>query len=142
MKEVLTIICSSVLVWGCAQKMTPAKSETPVSNAGVAATPNTNNQSSPTAAPVDYSSQNAQTGGVSGTKDLSKVPARSPQDETIMAGMSTFNAKCGRCHGLKVTTNYTEIRWLEIMQVMAMKANLSETEKANVLAYVRANAKK
>jgi mono/diheme cytochrome c family protein len=57
-------------------------------------------------------------------------------------GQSIFNAKCGRCHGLKIPSEYTDIRWVQIMQVMAMKANLNETEKANVLTYVRANAKK
>jgi hypothetical protein len=57
-------------------------------------------------------------------------------------GQSTYNAKCGKCHGLKVTTDYTADRWISIMQVMAPKAHLDDTEKENVLAYVKANAKK
>ena len=60
----------------------------------------------------------------------------------LRAGQQTYSAKCGRCHGLKVTTDFTELRWVQVMQVMAPRANLTETEKENVLAYVRANAKK
>ena len=48
-----------------------------------------------------------------------------------MLGQSTFNVKCGKCHGLKVTTDYTADRWVSIMQVMATKAQLTETEKEN-----------
>jgi mono/diheme cytochrome c family protein len=59
-----------------------------------------------------------------------------------MLGQSTYNAKCGKCHGLKVTTDFTADRWVSIMQVMASKAHLDDTEKENVLAYVKANAKK
>ena len=59
-----------------------------------------------------------------------------------MQGQTIYNAKCGSCHYLKVTTDYTADRWISIMQVMAIKANLNDTEKENVLAYVKANAKK
>jgi mono/diheme cytochrome c family protein len=57
-------------------------------------------------------------------------------------GQGTFNAKCGKCHGLKATSDFTADRWVNILQVMAIKANLTEGEKENVLAYVKANAKK
>ena len=63
-------------------------------------------------------------------------------DAAAIAGQAIFNAKCGRCHGLKVVSDYTVDRWISVMQVMAMKANLTETEKENVLAYVKANAKR
>jgi len=62
-------------------------------------------------------------------------------DAAAIAGQATFNAKCGRCHGYKIPSDYTVDRWISIMQVMAMKANLTDIEKENVLAYVKANAK-
>lgn len=84
-----------------------------------------------------------QTNNVNDAKTL--TPSATTQTPEVMAqieGQKTFNAKCGRCHGLKVTTDYTDVRWVQIMQVMATKANLTATEKDNVLAYVRANCKK
>ena len=65
-------------------------------------------------------------------------PAKSPE----MLGQSTYNGKCGRCHGLKPVGDYTADRWVGIMESMAPKARLDDTEKQNVLAYVKANAKK
>ena len=143
MKKVFTILSLSVLVWGCAKKMAPVKSETPSSNIGstssnsiktsetpttnttpVTATPVTNDAKSPTAlTPLD-------------------VTKLSPEEASKVAGQLVFNAKCNKCHQYKPPSDYTDLRWVQIMQVMAIKANLSETDKANVLAYVRANAKK
>lgn len=57
-------------------------------------------------------------------------------------GQTTYNAKCGRCHELKTTTDYTADRWVGIMDAMAPKAQLTDAEKGNVLTYVKANAKK
>jgi hypothetical protein len=37
-----------------------------------------------------------------------------------MAGMETYNGKCGRCHGLKNTADYTKEQWTPIMDRMAM----------------------
>jgi len=73
-----------------------------------------------------------------GTRSPAEGAAKSPE----MLGQATYNAKCGKCHGLKVTTDYTAERWISVMQVMAPKARLDDTEKENVLAYVKANAKK
>jgi hypothetical protein len=43
---------------------------------------------------------------------------------------------------LKPAQDYTAVRWANILAVMAPKANLTETERNNVYAYVSANAKK
>ncbi len=59
-----------------------------------------------------------------------------------VAGKATYVAKCGQCHGLKDPADFTTTQWVPILNNMARKANLDETEKANVLAYVQANAKK
>jgi hypothetical protein len=58
-----------------------------------------------------------------------------------MEGKATYTAKCGRCHGLKNPANYTSTEWVPILNSMAAKAKLDDTEKANVNAYVQANAK-
>jgi len=57
------------------------------------------------------------------------------------AGQATYMAKCQRCHALKNPGDFTSDQWPPILNSMAVKAQLSDTEKANVLAYVLANAK-
>lgn len=151
MKRMFTIITVTVFVWGCAKKMSPQVSSAPMSS----------NSGSPVAVP-DMSPKLGNSAPVgntpvtpSSTPVLPEVPSvpstpegtRSPTDRSgtkspEMLGQSTFNAKCGKCHGLKVTTDYPADRWISIMQVMAAKALLSDSEKENVLAYVKANARK
>lgn len=135
MKKTLSIITVSVLVWGCSHKITPAAGAgTGASNSGTPAT----------AAAATTPATPAATATLPADKTASKTPAtdsaRTASPE--MLGQTTYNGKCGRCHGLKVTTDYTADRWVSIMQVMATKARLDDTEKSNVLAYVKANAKK
>jgi len=77
--------------------------------------------------------------------DETKI-ATSVNNETavVAAGHEIFTAKCGRCHDLVKPEKHTATRWVGIMESMAPKAKLNETEKANVLAYVQfyaANAK-
>ncbi|MEI9934536.1 MAG: cytochrome c [Ferruginibacter sp.] len=93
MKKIFFVFAISVLVWSCAHKTTPSKTETVTSSDAV-------------------------------------------------AGKATYTAKCGQCHGLKDPANFTATQWVPILDNMARKANLDATEKANVLAYVLANAKK
>lgn len=136
MKKVLAIAILSVFVWGCAKKMTPAGSETPSSNS----TSNNNSFNNNNAAAATTANANI-SATTNGQPTGARVSTAAVGNEAAMAGQSTYNAKCGRCHGLKVVGDYTKERWISVMQVMAPKANLSETEKANVLAYVTANAK-
>jgi cytochrome c553 len=58
-----------------------------------------------------------------------------------VAGKQTYIANCGRCHSLKNTSDYTTDEWVPLVDKMAHKAKLSDSDKANVLAYVQANAK-
>jgi mono/diheme cytochrome c family protein len=60
----------------------------------------------------------------------------------VEQGKTVYTAKCGRCHALKDATVYTATRWESILQSMAPKAKLTETETQQVNAYVMANAKK
>ncbi len=58
-----------------------------------------------------------------------------------VAGKETYIANCGRCHSLKNTGDYTSDEWVPLVDKMARKAKLNDADKANVLAYVQANAK-
>ncbi len=62
--------------------------------------------------------------------------------EVLAAGETAYKAKCGRCHALPDVSKFTAEKWVSIMNWMAPKAKMGETEKANVLAYVQANARK
>ena len=139
MKKIIPVLSIVVLIWGCAKKMTPAKSETPVSS-NTATTPSTTVNTPVSTNTTPTPAVPGPTTASSNTKPVAK-PGEG-NDAAAIAGQATYNAKCGRCHGFKVTTNYTWERWISIMQVMAMKANLDATEKENVLAYVKANSKK
>jgi len=136
MKRTFTVIALSVLVWSCTKKASPSASVSkPSSNSGsVVTTPSASVQNTATAAPVATTPS---------TPDGSRTPAAGSNTMSPeMMGQATFNAKCGKCHAYKITTDYTVERWISVMQVMAPKAQLSDTEKDNVLAYVKANAKK
>jgi mono/diheme cytochrome c family protein len=56
-------------------------------------------------------------------------------------GKIVYVAKCGKCHGLKNTANYTADRWTKILKAMIPKAKLNESEAQQVTAYVMVNAK-
>ena len=135
MKAKLLIIALSVCVWGCAKKISP-------NNSGTA----TASTTAPATTPVDYNTGAGKVPPVENTAPSDSktevTKERSAEDNAIATGQSIYIAKCGKCHGLKVTTDYTAERWTGILNVMAGYAKLTETEKANVYAYVKANAKK
>jgi mono/diheme cytochrome c family protein len=143
MKKMFSIIALTILVWGCAKKITPSASSNASGSSG-------SNTTSPATLPVPPAAKTdattvatasdpaANKAAKTGTIPADPAKAKSPE----VMGQTTFNAKCGRCHGLKVTADYTADRWVSIMQVMATKAQLSDAEKENVLAYVKTNAKK
>jgi mono/diheme cytochrome c family protein len=58
------------------------------------------------------------------------------------AGKTIYTNRCGRCHGLKNTENYTQQRWENILKSMIPKAKLNDEEAKQVTAYVMANSKK
>ncbi|MEI9959044.1 MAG: hypothetical protein WDM90_22635 [Ferruginibacter sp.] len=121
MKKIFTIVALTVFVWSCSHKATPTAAKTPAATASVAATPVV----PPPAKPETV---------------VPPVPA--VDNSAVTQGQTTYTAKCGRCHGLKTTTDFTAERWVGLVESMAPKARLDATEKANVLAYVQANAKK
>ncbi len=138
MKKVTLILTLAVFVFGCAKKTTPvgSASSAPSGNSGkVVSEASASSAATGSSAATPAANQSEGTGA--------KTPAApSTTSSPEVMGQSTFNAKCGKCHGLKPTTDYTADRWVSIMQVMAPKARLTDAEKENVLAYVKANAKK
>ncbi len=142
MKKILSAILIMVLVWGCSKKLAPATSGTATSNSGSVITQTTTAETktgSTTSSTISSQPPPANT-GTTGTKIA--PTATTPDAAATIAGQATYNAKCGRCHGLKATIDYTAERWAGILAVMAPRANLTEAEKANVFAYVKENAKK
>jgi cytochrome c5 len=61
--------------------------------------------------------------------------------EVIAAGKIVYEAKCGKCHALHATDEFTAAKWVPLVDAMAPKARLTEVEKTNVLAYVQSAAK-
>ena len=62
--------------------------------------------------------------------------------ESVANGKTTFDAKCGKCHGLPDTGDHTAEQWKKIVAKMAPKAKLTPEETNWVLAYTVVNAKK
>ena len=58
----------------------------------------------------------------------------------VSVGRNVFNNRCGRCHGLPSTDQYTSQKWDTIITLMAPRARLSGEQEFNVRAYVKANA--
>lgn len=130
MKTILPAFVLMILVWGCAKKITTA---TAANAPAPAQMPDDYNTGAGTQPPVESSR----------TFETKVAPKeKSAEETTVLAGQDIYNAKCGRCHGLKVTTDFTAERWAGILSVMAPKANLTDAERENVYAYVKANAKK
>lgn len=59
----------------------------------------------------------------------------------VTAGQAVYVAKCGKCHGLKDPANYTQERWVGLVNAMAPRAKATDEEKGQILAYVQHNAK-
>lgn len=141
MKKTTLILTLAVVVFSCSRKSLPAASagSSPSGNSGTVISGN-----APAAASSGSATSAASTPAVLPAEGTgAKTPASpSTTSSPEVQGMATFNSKCGKCHGLKPASDYTADRWANIMQVMAPKARLTDTEKENVLAYVRANAKK
>lgn len=76
------------------------------------------------------------------TEEQTVVAAPEAVATNVASGKITYEAKCGRCHGLKEPGEYTAEKWVGLVNWMAPKAHLSDSEKADVLAYVQAGAKK
>jgi mono/diheme cytochrome c family protein len=114
MKKITLITLITISIFSCAKKMNPAstvKSTTPPP---------------PPAAPAP---------------PAPPVEASKPTAEMIASGQKVFEANCGKCHALKNPGDYTQQRWVGLVNWMGPKAKISDSDKALVLAYVQHNAK-
>ena len=141
MKRLLIPALLVVFVWSCSHKVTPSKSEGLSSSTGSAPIIVDKPGSTNTTTTTTSSTTNGAVAvaGDNGARAAERTGAGN--DAAAIAGQATYNQKCNRCHAYKITTDYTVDRWISVMQVMAIKANLNDIEKENVLAYVKANAK-
>src|SRR4051812_2411091 len=115
MKSLFAIVLISVLVFACTKKASPAKEVVTTTEVVMPAQP----------------------------VIVQEVIKPAASDAAYIAqGKNLYDGKCGRCHGLKNTADYTADRWDGIMRSMAPKAKLSEEETLQVTAYVKAFAKK
>ncbi|HWI90853.1 MAG TPA: cytochrome c [Flavisolibacter sp.] len=62
--------------------------------------------------------------------------------EVVSTGQTIYTNRCGRCHGLKKTENYTTQQWNNILKSMIPKAKLNDDEAKQVTSYVMEHAKK
>ena len=70
------------------------------------------------------------------------TPAAKPDPAVAIAiGESIYGAKCAECHKLPQPSQYTQADWAHIMIKMSRKAHLTDTETAQVLAFVNNSAK-
>jgi hypothetical protein len=58
--------------------------------------------------------------------------------DQLKIGHSTYNGACTNCHGLKDIKSRDEQDWSGILDRMALKANLTPTEKDAVWRYIMA----
>ncbi len=137
MKKIFTALLLMIFVWSCSKKVAP-------SNSGASAG---SNQTMPAESNIGKGTDPATSAtpaantGTFGTKEA-PVKEQTAEDIAAVTGQSIFNAKCGRCHGLKPTIDHTADRWASILAVMAPRAGLTDSERENVYAYVKLNAKK
>ncbi|MFN8247466.1 MAG: cytochrome c [Ferruginibacter sp.] len=119
MKKVLIVAIALLPVISCSKKSTPSSS---------------------TGKTTEAQKTDGGTAAVSTeVKPDNPAPAESAE---VMAGHSTYKAKCGRCHGLKDPGAHSVAQWNDIIAKMAPKAKLDSAERANVTAYVNFYAKK
>ena len=79
---------------------------------------------------------------ITSEKSANEIKTQPVDSIALASGQQIYTTKCGRCHGLKRAEDYTAERWVGIMQDMAVRARLDSVEKAHVLGYVQANAKR
>jgi|CXWL01.1.fsa_nt_gi hypothetical protein len=66
-----------------------------------------------------------------------ETAAMTPMDQ----GKTVFTTKCGKCHALKNTGDYTPAQWDNILKAMSPRARLSSDEEKRLVMYIKANAK-
>lgn len=65
---------------------------------------------------------------------------KSISQQPVALGKQIYFSKCTTCHTAQPVRNYSDARWVHILDEMAPKAELSPAEKIAVLAYVQSLA--
>lgn len=70
-------------------------------------------------------------------EQLASVKSRFPDvtKEELLKGHSIYTGACTKCHGAKDVTVYTEPKLLEIVDVMAKKASITDEEKKALIRF-------
>ena len=122
MKTTITVLILALAVWACHRKTIPSSDNNIVIS---------NKTDTEVKSTTETKTETKSTDNPSGaTVDMAA------------AGKTVYTTRCNRCHGLKVTENYTQQQWTNILKEMIPKARLNEEESKQVTAYVMANAKK
>jgi mono/diheme cytochrome c family protein len=138
MKKTIVIFLTAFMLYSCAKRMTPATTS-PVTTSKASSEVKADNLPAPAPPPMATAEPT-----IPATLEETKPiidPSEKKETKQVVAGKETFNAKCGRCHDLKTPETYTAAKWVKIIDWMAPKAKLDESEKENVLAYVSFYAK-
>ena len=56
--------------------------------------------------------------------------------EDLTTGHAIYTTKCNKCHGLKEIKNYDQNSWTKLIDAMAPKAKLNETETLQLRQYI------
>lgn len=62
--------------------------------------------------------------------------------QNITEGKKIYDKKCGKCHVLHETDEYTQKEWKKILKVMKEKAELTKEQHSLVLGYLYSKSKK
>jgi cytochrome c5 len=80
---------------------------------------------------------------IANAKPVGEILDMSNSPEAKMGnGKQVYYVKCSKCHQAKEPELYTAERWVKIVDWMGPRAKITETEKENILLYVKALAKK
>lgn len=57
---------------------------------------------------------------------------------SLQSGRAIFTTQCVACHGVQNLGKYSSQEWDSIVEKMAPRAHLSEAQRADLVAYIRA----
>lgn len=127
MKRLIICLICTVIISACHRKAVPEGNTNGTSSSKKGANANDKSATAPVNTTPSFDNKNQNT------------DTRPPV--SLDLGKSVFVNKCGKCHELKQTNNYTKNQWENILKAMAPKAKLSTEETDQVSAYIMANAK-
>lgn len=129
----LSFICA-VMAIACSRKAVPSKDSTAKSTSDKkTASDKTTAESTPTFGTL--------TGAAATTTDPVKPEDGTGTSDVIQQGKTVFVSKCGSCHALKNPGDYTAEQWSGILKKCIPRAKLNDSEKDQLIAYLKANAK-